>query len=69
MKEDYLKREDVLRLLEEYINGAGTLMENDECNSEWHEAQFQGFQELQDELFNLEITTLVMMETRERGRK
>ena len=61
MKEDYLKREDVLRLLEEYINGAGTLMEHDERNSAWHEAQFQGFQELQDELFNLEITTLVMV--------
>lgn len=61
MKEDYLKREDVLRLLEEYINGAETLMENDEWNGAWHEAQFQGFQELQDELFNLEITTLVMV--------
>lgn len=36
MKEDYLKRDDVLRLLKAYIKRTESLMAYDE----WYEAQF-----------------------------
>lgn len=52
----YIKREEILKVIkgyiemaEEHIEMAEEHMENDD----YHEAQFDGFQELQDDIFNL----------------
>ena len=47
---DLIKKKDVLALVKSYIEASAERMENDG----YYEAQFEGFEELQDDLFNLE---------------
>lgn len=47
---EYIKRDDAIELVNSYINRAEIYMENDG----YYEAQFDGFQEYRNELFNLE---------------
>ena len=47
---DLIKKKDVLALVKSYIEASAEHMENDG----YYEAQFEGLEELQDDLFNLE---------------
>ena len=49
---DLIKKKDVLALVKSYIEASAERMENDG----YYEAQFEGFEELQDDLFNLETS-------------
>lgn len=51
----YYKRSDVLQEVKAYIERAEKWMENDG----YYEAQFEGFEELQDDLFNLPSVDIV----------
>lgn len=59
---DLIKRSDVLEAVKFYIETAETQMENDG----YYEAQFEGFEELQDDLFNLETIDAVYICDRKR---
>lgn len=51
----YFSQERCLQEVKAYIERAETHMENDD----YYEAQFDGFEELQDDLFNLETIDIV----------